>query len=81
MIEKISIRAVNESGEYITLDKSIMKIQSGLDVVIADVFSEIIQRQQSIADDEIRASEKFYFAQSLTNYLKEMKENGYTTGN
>ncbi len=75
MIEKISICAVNESGETITLDESIIKISSGLDVVIADVFSEIVRTQQNIDDEEIRASEKFYFAQTLSIYLKEMKEN------
>ena len=78
MIEKISICAVNESGETVTLDESIIKIQSSLDVVIADVFSLIVRTQQSIKDDEIRACEKFYFAQTLTDYLKEMKENERT---
>lgn len=81
MIEKISICAVNESGETVTLDESIIKIQSSLDVVIADVFSEIIRTQQNIGDDEIKGSEKFYFAQTLATYLKEMKNNERTNDN
>ena len=57
MIDKISICAVNEIGETITLDESIIKIQSGLDVIIADVFSEIVRNLKSIVE-EIRTREK-----------------------
>ena len=82
MIEKISLCAVSESGETVTLDESIIKISSGLDVVIADIFGAINRNLQSIADEETRGCEKFYFALSLKNYLKEIKENaGNTTTN
>lgn len=76
MIEQIKLCAVNENGESITLDESIIKISSGLDVVIADTFSEIVRFQQSITDSEIRSTEKFLFALNLKNYLKEMQNNG-----
>ncbi len=73
MISKISICAVNENGDSIALDESIIKIQSGLDVVIADTFSAIVRKQQSIDDEEIKSEEKFFFALNLKKYLKEME--------
>ena len=75
MIEKISLCVVNESGETVTLGESIIKIQSGLDVVIADIFTKININLQSIEDEEIKATEKFYFALNLKNFLKEQMEN------
>ena len=75
MIEKISLRVADESGAFIALSESDLKLQSKLDVYIADTFSEIVRLGQSIADDEIRTAEKFHLALNLKNYLQEMKEN------
>lgn len=75
MIEKISILAVNESGESVELKSSELKIQSKLDFAIAESISEINHRQQAIACDETRTDEKFRFALCLDNFKKEMKEN------
>lgn len=75
MIEKISTFIADESGETIEIYESNYKLQSKLDVFIADTFSEIIARGQSIADEEIKTAEKFHLAKTLKFYLKEMKEN------
>lgn len=69
MIEKIYLCARSEEGAFIELPESELKLHSKLDVFIADTFSEIIRRQQSIADDEIKSAEKFHFALHLKNYL------------
>ena len=82
MIEKICLCLTDESGAFIEIPESQLKLQSKLDTLIADMFSEIVRRSQSIGDDEIRTAEKFNLAQNLKNYLKEMKQNaGYETGN
>lgn len=82
MIEKITLRIADESGAFVALSESELKLQSKLDVYIADTFSEIVRLGQSIADEEIKTAEKFYLAVNLKNYLQEMKENvSITTAN
>lgn len=75
MIEKIYLCVAAEDGARLEIKTSELKLQSKLDVLIADTFSEIVFAQQSINDDESRTAEKFRLAQNLNNYLKEMKEN------
>jgi hypothetical protein len=75
MIEKIRLCVADESGALIEIPESPLKLQSKLDVLIADTFSEIVRLGQAIADDEIRTAEKFNLAVNLKNYLQEMKEN------
>ena len=74
---RIALCVSNENGETIKLPEkmSALKLQSNLDILIADTFSEIVCSQQSIADEETKACEKFNFALFLQNYLKEFKSN------
>lgn len=74
MIEKITLCLADESGAVIALAASPLKIQSKLDTLIADTFSEIVCRQQSIADEEIKIAEKFHLARALKKYLEEMND-------
>ena len=76
MIEKISLVLTNESGDSVPVEKiSDAQIEIKIDVAIADIFSKICFRNNSIEDQEIKTAEKFIFAANLHNYLKEMKEN------
>ncbi len=74
MIEKISVAFVNESGEIVPMRKG-ANLELKIDATIADLFSEICFRNNSIKDEEIKAAEKFNLAKNLNNYLKEMKKN------
>ncbi len=74
MIEKITLRVADESRNSLEIPTSELKLQSKLDIWIAERISEINHRQQSIVDDEIRTNEKFRFALCLDNFVKEMKE-------
>ncbi len=83
MIEKISLALLNESGEVVPIDKvTDARLEIKIEVAIADLFSQICFRNNSIEDPEIKNAEKFFFALNLKNYLKEMKENARDeTGN
>ncbi len=72
MIEKISLQIADESGSTVEVKESKIKLQSTLDIAIADFFSQIIFYQQGIVDDEIKLAEKFRLAHALSNYLKEL---------
>ena len=76
MIEKISLVLINESGDVVPVAKtSDTKIEIKIEEQIADIFSQICFRNNSIADAEIKIAEKFYFALNLKNYLEEIKKN------
>lgn len=76
MIEKISLAIIDESGNFLPIEKETGgRLEMKLETVIADVFSAICIHNNNLQDDEIRLAEKFNFANSLKNYLKEMKEN------
>ncbi len=82
MIEKISLVLVNESGDAVPVEKiSDAQIEIKIDAAIADIFSKICFRNNAIEDREIKIAEKFVFAATLYNYLKQTKENGYGTTN
>ena len=75
MIEKITLMLTNESGESVPIEKvTDAQIEIKIDVAIADIFSKICFRNNSIQDQEIKTAEKFIFAANLNRYLKEMKE-------
>lgn len=73
MIEQISLALVDESGEIVPLRER--HVESKIEIAIADIFSEICRRNNEIADNEVKIAEKFHFAATLKNYLKEQKEN------
>ena len=73
MIEKVSIAIVGESGDIVPIKNHNLEMK--IETAIADNFSEICYRNNSIKDEEIKTAEKFAFAVALNNYLKEMKEN------
>lgn len=75
MIEKITLCVADESGSFVEVKESNLKLQSILDTAIADDFSEINFVMQNIGADELKLSEKFRFAILLGSYLKEIKEN------
>ncbi len=75
MIEKITLCVADESGSFVEVRESSQKLQSVLDIAIADDFSEINFIVQSIGDEEIRIAEKFRFAVVINSYKKEIKEN------
>lgn len=81
MIEKISLViavavAGEASGDFVPLEKtSARQIESKIEETIAELFSQICFRNNSIEDQEIRTAEKFHFALYLKNHLKEIKEN------
>lgn len=74
MIEKISVALVNESGGLI-VPLAERNIESRVETAIADTFSEICRRHNSIADRDAKIAAKFHFAAALKNYLQEQKEN------
>lgn len=74
MNEKIQLALINESGGVIPLEKTKdVRVEMKLEETIADLFSEICRRNNSIADEEIKYARKFDFALVLQNYLKETK--------
>ena len=83
MIEKISLALLNESGDVVPVERvTDAQLEIKIDVAIADLFSQICFRNNSIKDQEIKVAEKFYLAKNLKNYLKEIKDNaGNETGN
>lgn len=74
MIEKISLALVNESGEFVLINESDRKIESKIEIEIADYFTKINQELNKCTDTEIRVSEKFVLCTLLRNYLQEIKE-------
>jgi hypothetical protein len=79
MIEQITCALVSESGAVVAIKER--QIDMKIEAAIADTFSEICRRNNAIEDSEIKTAEKFHFAATLQNYLKEMKENDDRTGN
>lgn len=74
MIEKISLALINESGETVPIEKTTAaQIEIKLETAIADLFSEICCRNNSIEDQEIKTAEKFFFALNLKKYLEEIE--------
>jgi hypothetical protein len=77
MIKKISLALVDESGAIVPVEKiTIEQLGIKMDITIADIFSRICFKNNSIADDEIRLAEKFQLAKTLNKHLKEMKDAG-----
>lgn len=74
MIEKISLALVDESGNVLPLKQRDAQLEIKLEEAIADLFSKICCRNNSIEDQEIKINEKYIFALNLQNYLKETKE-------
>lgn len=82
MIEKISLVIAGESGDFLPLEKtSAGQLEAKLEETIADLFSKICFRNNSITDQEIKTAEKFHFALNLKNYLQEIKEDADRTTN
>jgi hypothetical protein len=80
MIEQISLVLADESGNFVPVEKtSLAQIEIKIDVAIADLFSQICFRNNSIEDQEIKTAEKFHLAKTLNNYLEEMKKNANRT--
>lgn len=76
MIEKISLALVSETGETVFIERlSDAKVEIKIEETIADLFSKICFRNNSITDAEIKTAEKFHFAAHLQKYLKETQEN------
>lgn len=82
MIETITLALINESGDFLVVeDQSPRRIENNLDIACADLFTKICARNNQITDEEIRREEKFLFALSLKNYLKEITNNDYPAAN
>ena len=75
MIEKISLAIVGESGAVIPIQQSDERLDIKIDAAIADTFSQICFRNNSIEDAEIKTSEKFLLLLNLYEFQKEMKRN------
>lgn len=76
MISKISLCLMDEMGDCVPIERcSQQQLEIKIDTAIADAFSAICFRNNSIADAEIKTAEKFYFAVNLQNYLKETNDN------
>lgn len=73
MIEKISLGVANQSGAFVPVAESALKLQARLDVLIADTFSLIVRAQNEMPDDAARTAEKFNLAKHLNAYLEDMK--------
>jgi hypothetical protein len=81
MISKISLCLIDDLGDSVPIEESVTKIESKIDMQIADTFSKICFHNNSITDAEIKTAEKFYFAVNLQNYLKEINENASRPAN
>ena len=75
MIESISMAIVNESGDNLPVKQTAERLEIKIETTIADTFSRICFINNGITDQEIKLSEKFHFAVTLNNYLKEMQKN------
>lgn len=73
MIEKITVALVGENGDIVPLKNHHVTLK--IETAIADTFTEICFRNNSITDAETQTAEKFAFAVALNNYLKEIKQN------
>lgn len=75
MIEQIKLVLMNESGDIVPIEKpNNTQIEIKIDVAIADIFSRICFRNNSIKDTEIKVAEKFHLAKTLKNYLQEIPD-------
>lgn len=73
MIEKISLLLANESGDFVPIETpNNVQLEMKIDIAIADIFSQICFRNNSIVDQEIKTAEKFFFALNLKKYLGEI---------
>jgi hypothetical protein len=75
MIERISLQLINESGDAIEVKQSGRKLESKIDVTIAELFSQICFSNNDIEDEEIKNAEKFRLALNLKEYLEDIKRN------
>ena len=79
MIEQINLVLANESGDFVFVRAN--NVEMKIETAIADLFSEICRRNNSIEDAEIKIAEKFNFCLNLKNYLEEMKKYADTATN
>ncbi len=75
MIERISLQLINESGDAIEVEETGRKLESRLDIITAELFSQICFGNNSIEDEEIKTAEKFRLALNLKEYLEDIKRN------
>lgn len=75
MEEKISMALIDESGNFIAINKSDLKIESEIEIQIAESFTEINQslNEQLKDDDERRIAEKFRLCQHLKTFMEEFE--------
>lgn len=75
MIEQIKLALINESGDCVPIEtENNSRLEIKLETTIADLFTRICFRNNSIKDAEIKTAEKFHLAKTLKNYLEEMKD-------
>lgn len=76
MEEKISMALIDESGNFIAVNKSDLKIESEIEIQIADSFTEINQNLNNKLkdDDERRIAEKFRLCQHLKSFMEEIDQ-------
>ncbi len=66
----------NEAGDTVPVEKTTdAQLEIKIDVAIADLFSQICFRNNSMTDVPIKVAAKFNLARNLKNYLEETKEN------
>jgi predicted mannosyl-3-phosphoglycerate phosphatase (HAD superfamily) len=80
MIEQIKLALINESGDFVPIKTSNVKLEMKIEMAIAETFSEICKRLNDLTDEEIKLAEKFNLAKNLKNYLEEMND-ANTAGN
>jgi hypothetical protein len=71
MIEKITLKLADESGNTVTVPEDDYSVESKLDYVIVHLYSAITNRQNATPDAENKLAEKFAFAANLQKYLEE----------
>ena len=74
MIEKISLKLADESGNTLTLPADDYSVAMKLDLVIAHLYAEITTvLHAETMDEEAKLAEKFVFASHLQKYLEEYR--------
>lgn len=67
MIKNLRLAVIGDSTDFVELDENENALEIKLDLVIAQMFSDICREINDLPDTELKLSEKFKFALNLKN--------------
>jgi len=64
MIEQIALAVVSASGDMLRVENN-EQLEMRIETAIADLFTEICRTNNNLGDEDVKISEKFFFAMNL----------------